>query len=107
MKRKILIIAIIVVLLIVGFTPYRYKKNDLDVVRRNEVDSEVSCYYSLVFQYSYTYIGRYNLQSGIGMHTRYTIFGFIVVEEHGEKMMLSSDGMELIPYEKPVAVSSI
>lgn len=106
MRQKIIIIVIVILFLVIGFFPYRYKENDLDVIRRNENYSDVSCYYSLFFQYSYTFVGKYNIQSGLYMRTRYTVFGVIVIEEHGEVLMLSSDGQELVPYEKPVAVSS-
>lgn len=107
MKRAIRTIVIVIVFLIVGFIPYRYKKNDFDVIKSNNMDSDVSCYYSLIFQYSYRFVAKYNTESGIHMRTRYSIFGVVVIEERHEMLMLSSDEQELISYEKPVVVSSI
>lgn len=49
MRQKIIIIVIVILFLVIGFFPYRYKENDLDVIRRNENYSDVSCYYSLFF----------------------------------------------------------
>ena len=42
MKRVIRTIVIVIVFLIVEFIPYRYKKNDFDVIKSNNMESDVS-----------------------------------------------------------------